>query len=128
MEAYELIHHMLNSRSHFMKIKLSESHFTSKQIFHLKEDDLWYFHDDASVNERFYLSFILKTSALQFLEKKDNVAAARTYYLLTYYLFHVLTPPGSIELSEYYIREAIKLAPSNEEYQAMLNFILEKGN
>lgn len=111
-----------------IKIKFAEPFFSPEEVNSFKKDDLYFYYDESNVYEQFYLSFILETSALNFLEENDPISAARTYYLLASYLFHVLTPPGALELSVYYIQKAIVLSPTNEEYKEKLEYILEYGN
>lgn len=61
--------------------------------------------------DQFNLFFVLLTTMDEY-EKKDKIeAAAHVAYLLSYYLFVALTPPGSEQLALRYAEKAIEMNP-----------------
>jgi hypothetical protein len=80
--------------------------------------------DDAFAKNNLF--FILLNSLHKYSASGENEKAAHLAFLLAYYLFIALTPPGSCELALYYIKLAISLNPLGE-YSEWLAFI-EKGN
>lgn len=66
----------------------------------------------SSERERFNLFFVLLTTFHACKDGNKMVLAAHMAYLLSYYLFVALTPPGSEELALHYAKQARKLNPS----------------
>jgi hypothetical protein len=61
--------------------------------------------------DKFNIFFILLTTLHMCEDKGKNILAAYTSYLVSYYLFHPLTPPGSMKLALHYAKKAMELDP-----------------
>lgn len=82
------------------------------------------FYISASETDRLNLFFVLL--ATLHVHEAEPEAAAHLCFLMAYYLFVPLTPPGSQALALHYIRRAVALNPK-DEYITWLTLI-EKGN
>lgn len=87
--------------------------------------DLNDFYASASEVDRLNLFFVL-LNTLNDDAAHAPVREAHLCFLLAYYLFVPLTPPGSASLALHYIRRAIALDPK-AEYREWLALI-ERGN
>ena len=72
------------------------------------------------------LFFLLLNSCHRYLDRGERERAARLCFLMAYYLFVPLTPPGSQPLAMHYIRRAVELHPL-EEYRKWQAW-MERGN
>lgn len=80
-----------------------------------------------SENEKNNLFFVLLSTFYQYKDEGNSKeVAAYLSYLLSYYLFVVLTPPGSEILARYYAQKAFELNPLFE-YSKWYEFICQ-GN
>lgn len=70
-------------------------------------------YEVSSESERFNLFFVLLTTFHSCEDSNKTVLAAHMAYLLSYYLFVALTPPGSEELALHYAKQALELNPSS---------------
>lgn len=95
-------------------------------ILNIKPTDLNGFYAGASDFDKTNLFFMLLTSFHHYLQQGEREKAAHLSFLMAYYLFVPLTPPGSQPLSLHYIKQAIGLNPL-EEYLEWLPLI-ERGN
>ncbi len=100
--------------------------FQENIILQIAPSDLDDFYVAASGLDKANLFFVLLTSFQHYLERKERERAAHLSFLMAYYLFNALTPPGSYELSKHYIKQAVSLNPI-ELYTEWLSLI-EKGN
>ena len=111
-----------------MKIRIDFANplICREQLEILSANDLNDFYGDASDFDRTNLCFVLLNS-IQYYEKLgDERLTAKLCFLLAYYLFVPLTPPGSASLAQHYVEKAIDLDP-REEYREWLELI-RKGN
>ncbi len=109
-----------------MRIDWNEPFIRFENVLKICPADLNDFYADASEVDRLNLFFVL-LNTLQRCQSAERIAeAAHVCFLIAYYLFVPLTPPGSWELSMHYIRQAISLNPI-EEYREWLGLI-EQGN
>ena len=95
-------------------------------VLQVKTSDLDNFYIAASDFDKSNLFFVLLNSYHCYLDKDEQKTAAHLSFLIAYYLFITLTPPGSCELAMHYIKQAISLHPL-EEYSKWL-ILIEKGN
>ena len=100
--------------------------FQENIVLQIAPSDLDDFYVEASDLDKANLFFILLASFQHYLERKERERAAHLSFLMAYYLFNALTPPGSCELSIHYIKQAISLNPI-ELYTEWLSLI-EKEN
>lgn len=70
--------------------------------------------------------FHLQSWQIYLFEDGKKEECAYVCYLLSYYLFVVLTPPKSMELAMHYAKIAFSLNP-NEKYEQWIKEV-EKGN
>lgn len=109
-----------------IKIDFGEPIIAESTVMDIVPTDLDDFYVTASVHDKTNLFFVLLTSAHFYEDKNDREKAAHLYYLMAYYLFLPLTPPGSCLLALHYINKALELNPL-QEYQKWLGLI-QKGN
>lgn len=100
--------------------------FEEEIILQIQPTDLDDSYVAASDFDKSNLFFVLLTSYHHYLDSGKRELAAHLCFLMAYYLFITLTPPGSMELALHYIKEAISLNPL-ETYKEWL-FFIEKGN
>lgn len=109
-----------------LKINWEEPIIQENAVFQIQPSDLDIFYTTASDFEKSNLFFVFLASFHYYMDKRESDKAAHLSFLMAYYLFVVLTPPGSCELAMHYINQAIALNPL-EEYKEWLRLI-EKGN
>lgn len=98
----------------------------SNIVLEIVPKDLDDFYKTSSDFDKSNLFFVLLNS-LHFYEGNGNTRkAAHLCFLIAYYLFVSLTPPGSCDLALHYINKAILLNPISE-YNKWLELI-KKGN
>ncbi len=95
-------------------------------VWQLQPSDLDDFYVVASDLDKGNLFFVLLASFHYALDREELEMAAHLSFLMAYYLFNALTPPGSQALAEHYIRQAIALNPL-EEYETW-HALMEQGN
>ncbi|MCI6691688.1 MAG: hypothetical protein MR510_04235 [Clostridium sp.] len=115
------------------KILIEKENLYSEKIRNeIKDLDVCCINED-DLNEAFNSEYLEKTNFLYCLQYKllietDNEKLSYINYLISYYLFIVLTPPFSEELSENYAKQAISLTNKNKkEYTKWLDYI-KNGN
>ena len=91
-----------------------------------RPSDLNNFYAEADGFDKTNLFFVLLASFHHYMDGGDTERAARLSFLLAYYLFVPLTPPGSQALARHYIQQAVSLHPP-EEYEAW-RVLMERGN
>lgn len=69
---------------------------------------------------------MLLTTYFQQLEKQNLIHAAHLCYLMSYYIFMMLVPPGSEDIALYYAKQAYRLHPC-EKYLSWVPYV-EEGN
>ncbi len=109
-----------------MRIKFDEPIIGKDNVLEIGSKDLDDFYVSASDTDRMNLFFILLTSLHYYEGNGDAVRAAHLSFLMAYYVFAPLTPPGSECLALYYMNKAVSLNPI-PEYKEWLS-IMEKGN
>lgn len=109
-----------------LKIDFGNPFIEEEQLAKLTTDDLNDFYASASEVNRLNLFFVLLNSLHQYEERGEMEQTAYLCFLLAYYLFIPLTPPGSSSLARYYIEKAIVLDPKPEYRQWRL--LVQKGN
>ena len=100
--------------------------FPAEMLLQIQPRDLDSFYFSASDLDKGNLFFMLLTSLHHYENSENSRAAAHLCYLMAYYLFITLTPPGSCSLAIHYIQKAIALNPC-EEYAEWFRLI-KKGN
>ena len=109
-----------------LTIDFGEPILAEENILAISPRDLNDFYADATDFDKNNIFFMMLTSLQYFEEKKDYRKAAHLSFLIAYYLFIDLTPPGSCQLALHYINHAVSLFPS-KEYREWLELI-KKGN
>lgn len=109
-----------------IKIDFGQPYFDEETIVELTQDDLNCFYAAENEVNRLNLFFVLEASLHKFQSKKNMKAAARCAFLMAYYLFVPLTPPASMELSEFYINKALEWDETPEYRQ--WKEIIDEGN
>lgn len=109
-----------------LNIDFGNPMITEEQLSKLSTDDLNGFYASASEIDRLNLFFVLLNSMQHFEGKGEQQKTAYLCFLLAYYLFVPLTPPGSCSLALHYIEKAIALDPK-QEYREWLT-LMQKGN
>lgn len=107
-------------------IDWNEPILSEEVAFQICPSDLDNFYVSASDLDKGNLFFVLLTSFHHHLDRERRETAARLGWLMSYYLFTALTPPGSLELAAHYIAQAAALDP-REEYERWRELI-EEGN
>lgn len=97
-----------------------------ERVLEIGSGDLGDFYASASAIDRSNLFFVLLASLHHYEESGDAVRAAHLSFLMAYYVFTPLTPPGSHCLALHYMNKAISLNPL-PEYEDWLS-IMEGGN
>lgn len=98
----------------------------SPDLLHLQPTDLNDFYLSAGDWDKTNLFFVLLASFHHYHDGGQGDVAAHASFLMAYYLFVLLTPPGSAQLALHYINQAIALSPL-PLYSEWLALI-EKGN
>ncbi|MFY0389920.1 hypothetical protein ACOMD2_14585 [Hominicoprocola fusiformis] len=109
-----------------LKIDWSTPVIPKDIIMQIQPPDLEDFYLKADSYDKSNLFFVFLTSFYHYSDVKNIKEAAHLSFLMAYYLFMTLTPPGSMTLALHYIKQAISLNPL-EEYKEWLHLI-EKGN
>lgn len=109
-----------------IKIDFGEPIIHEEYVLQVQPSDLDDFYIGASDFDKSNLFFVLLASFQHYLEVGEQEKTAHLSFLMAYYLFVTLTPPGSCELAAFYIKQAISLNPL-EIYNEWLSNI-EKGN
>ncbi len=109
-----------------IKIDFNIHYLEKKEVMCITQRELIDFYGSASKDDRYNLVFVLMNTFNVNKQENAEDCAAHTASLLAFYLFVLLTPCGSEEISMYYINEAIKLNPSKENQE--LKVLIEKGN
>lgn len=94
-----------------LQIDFDEPIIKEERVLQLQPSDLNHFYVTASDFDKSNLFFMLLASFQHYLETEDQEKSAHLSFLMAYYLFTPLTPPGSFELALHYIKEAISLNP-----------------
>ena len=109
-----------------LNINWQEPIIQEQDVMQILPTDLNDFYTAANHFDKTNLFFVLLTSFHHYLDREEGEKAAHLSFLMAYYLFITLTPPGSWELAIHYINQAISLNPL-DEYREWLSLI-EKGN
>lgn len=109
-----------------IQINFSKPLLERNQIPELQTEDLNRFYASATEVDRLNLFFVLLNTLQSMEHDPEPVLEARLCFLMAYYLFVPLTPPGSCTLALHYMRRAMDLHPL-PEYQEWL-CLMEKGN
>jgi len=119
---------MIGRIGEFMKLKIDweKPILQEDYVLQIELSDLDDFYVMASDLDKSNLFFVLLVSFQNYLEKLRQELAAHLSFLMAYYLFTSLTPPGSYELSMHYIKQAVLLNPL-EIYKEWYSLI-EQGN
>lgn len=109
-----------------MRVKFDEPIIGKDNVLEIGSRDLDDYYASASDIDRSNLFFVLLTSLHYYEENGDTVRAAHLSFLVAYYVFTPLTPPGSYCLALHYMDKAISLYPL-PEYKEWLA-VMKKGN
>ena len=108
------------------KIDFDKPIIGKDHILEIDSGDLDDFYVCASATDRNNFFFVLLASLHYYEENVDTLRAAHLSFLVAYYVFIPLTPPGSHCLALHYMNKAISLYPL-PEYKEWL-VVMEKGN
>lgn len=110
-----------------MRLTIDWSHpiIAAEDVLKIQTADCDDFYVSAHEADKTNLFFVLLAS-LHHYEHICPEKAAHLSFLLAYYLFVALTPPGSAELASHYLRLALTLNP-RPDYAAWLP-IIAQGN
>ena len=100
--------------------------FDNATVLKIQPRDLDTFYCSATDLDKGNLFFVMLTSMHHYESLADSYRTAHLCYLMAYYLFITITPPGSWELAMHYIQKAISLHPC-DEYREWFTLI-QKGN
>ena len=109
-----------------INIDFSKPILSPESALALQPTNLNEFYAGAGDFDKSNLFFVLLTSMHHYQDKGDTLRAGHLCFLLAYYLFVPLTPPGSALLALHYIRKAIQYNDL-PEYRQWLELI-QKGN
>lgn len=109
-----------------LKVDWEEPIIQENDVLQIQPSDLNDFYVAASDFDKSNIFFVLLTSFHYYHACKSSEKAAHLSFLIAYYLFITLTPPGSWELAMYYIDQAISLNPL-ETYKEW-HTLIEQGN
>lgn len=109
-----------------IQIDFGEPIFPAATVQQICPNDLNDFYCTASDFDKSNIFFMLLTSLHHYEDQGQTALAAHLSYLIAYYLFIALTPPGSCHLALHYINKAIALNPC-DEYMEWLELI-NRGN
>lgn len=109
-----------------LTIDFGEPILPKEKVLEITLKDLEEFYGEISEVNDLNLFFVLLTSIHYYEEEEDRVRAAHLCYLASWYVFLLLTPPGSWELAMYYMKRAIALN-DQQEYRETLEY-MKKGN
>lgn len=107
-----------------MDLKINWNNPVLPGVLYITTADLDDFYASASEADRLNLFFVLLTTL--HTHEAEPEAAAHLCFLIAYYLFVPLTPPGAQTLALHYIRRAMELNPG-DEYQTWMT-LMEKEN
>ncbi len=94
-----------------LEINLNKPFYDENEILDIQPTDLNEFYDPLNEENGLKMYFQLLAT---YIRVKNREKKAHAAFLITYYLFILLTPPASCELALYYIRKAIELDPLEE--------------
>lgn len=109
-----------------LEINWSEPIIQENIVTQIQPTDLNEFYTSADDFDKTNLFFVFLASFHHYLDKDEQAKAAHLSFLMAYYLFITLTPPGSWNLATHYINQAILLSPLDEYKEWLL--LIEKGN
>lgn len=109
-----------------LKIDWADPVIKAKTVMKIQPSDLDSFYIGASDFDKSNLFFVLLASFHHYADRENRIEAAHLSFLMAYYLFITLTPPGSCELAMHYIKQAVSLN-ALDEYKEWIPLI-EKGN
>ena len=90
-----------------LAINWSEPVLPEEDIPQITPSNLDGFYMNASDLDKSNLFFVLLASCHHCLDRGRRELAARLCWLMAYYLFIALAPPGSMELALHYIRRPL---------------------
>lgn len=97
----------MNIKQYFFEYE--SSYIPAEEVMQITETMLDDFYLKANDTEQFNVFFHLQNELFYLLNKGLNKEAAHISYLISYYLFVVLTPPHSEILAQEFAKEAIKM-------------------
>ena len=96
------------------------------EIMAIQPSDLDSFYMSGDSYTKTNIFFVLLASYHHYSDMGKSDCTAHLSFLMAYYLFIALTPPGSQQLAKQYIQQAVLLYPT-DEYRRWQDLI-EKGN
>lgn len=109
-----------------MKIDFGEPIICKEKVLEITTQALDTFYTSSNEVDQLNLFFMLLASLHYHIDQSNNAEAAHLSFLIAYYLFVPLTPPGSYPLAMHYIEKAISLHDT-PYYNQWYDFI-KKGN
>ncbi len=107
-------------------IDFNYSFISENQVLNVSTYDVDCFYSSSTEIERLNFFFVLLNTFHLLSKKSDNEKAAHISYLISYYLFTALTPPGSESLALYYGECSISLSPLTKYKEWLL--VVKNGN
>lgn len=109
-----------------LSINWGEPIIPESGVLQIQPSDLDDFYAAASDFDKSNIFFVLLTSFYHYHDNAEREKAAHLSFLIAYYLFITLTPPGSCQLASHFINQAVALNPL-EMYLEWVPLI-KKGN
>ncbi len=94
-----------------LRIDWENPYLTEEQTAAVAPGDLDDFYAAACPTDQLNLFFVLLNTCTRAQERGESAEEARLCFLMAYYLFVPLTPPGSWPLAQHYISRAVALDP-----------------
>lgn len=117
----KLVYDNLNERSEEFEVLLKES-----DVKKLSTKALWDI-EILPVDMKMSLYFILEYKLQLLINKSDNESIAHVNYLISYYLFNILTPVFGRELSIKYAKDAVRFYEL-QKYKEWLEYVKNENN
>ena len=98
-----------------------------ERLCEIRECDLNQSYSALSEVDQLNLFFMLLTTLCECEKAGRRAESEHLCYLISYYLFVLLTPPGSAEIALYYAEKAAVLSGDEERYKNWIEYV-KKGN
>jgi hypothetical protein len=107
-----------------LRVDWNEPLIRQQDVLRIRTEDLDVFYAQADDADKVNLFFVLLNSQHACAAHTQRCQAAHLSFLLAYYVFALLSPPGADALAYHYIEQAMQLNPL-EEYAEWIPLIQE---
>ena len=107
-----------------LQVNWDEAFVQQQDILRIRTQDLDAFYAASDDVQRTGLFFVLLNSLHMCLAQEQRRQAAHLSFLMAYYVFVPLAPPGADALARHYMEQAMQLYPS-EEYAEWIPLMRE---